>query len=55
MPRKVVSFVGADDSLQYQCGAKAANGLDALIARRPVDCSPVSLTIALPLGRAVIR
>jgi len=32
-----------DDSNQYRCGAKAANGLDAFIARRPVDCSPVSL------------
>ena len=27
----------------YRCGAKAANELDAFIARRPVDCSPVSL------------
>jgi endonuclease YncB( thermonuclease family) len=32
-----------DESLQYQCGAKAANELDAFIALRPVDCSPVSL------------
>jgi endonuclease YncB( thermonuclease family) len=32
-----------DESLQYQCGAKAANELDAFIARRPVGCSPVSL------------
>ena len=32
-----------EDSLQYRCGAKAANELDAFIARRPVDCSPVSL------------
>src|SRR5258707_13665950 len=32
-----------DESLQYQCGAKAANELDTFIARRPVDCSPVSL------------
>ena len=32
-----------DETLQYQCGAKAANELDAFIARRPVDCSPVSL------------
>jgi endonuclease YncB( thermonuclease family) len=32
-----------DKSLQYQCGAKAANQLDTFIARRPVDCSPVSL------------
>ncbi len=55
MRRNAVSVVGADDSLQYQCRAKAANELDALIARRPVDCSPVSLHIALPLGRAVIR
>jgi endonuclease YncB( thermonuclease family) len=26
-----------DESLQYRCGAKAANELDAFIARRPVD------------------
>jgi endonuclease YncB( thermonuclease family) len=32
-----------DDSNQYRCGAKAANELDAFIARRPVDCSPVGL------------
>ena len=32
-----------EDSLQYQCGAKAANDLDALIARRPVGCNPISL------------
>jgi endonuclease YncB( thermonuclease family) len=32
-----------DDSLQYRCGAKAANDLDALIARRPVNCLPISL------------
>jgi endonuclease YncB( thermonuclease family) len=31
------------DSLQYRCGAKAANELDNFIARRPVDCSPVHL------------
>ncbi len=31
------------DSMQYQCGAKAANDLDSFIARRPIDCSPVSL------------
>jgi endonuclease YncB( thermonuclease family) len=32
-----------DESLRYQCGAKAANELNTFIARRPVDCSPVSL------------
>lgn len=32
-----------EDSLQYQCGAQAANDLDAFIARRPVSCIPVSL------------
>jgi endonuclease YncB( thermonuclease family) len=31
-----------DESLQYRCGAKAANDLDAFIARRPVECLPVS-------------
>jgi endonuclease YncB( thermonuclease family) len=32
-----------DDSLQYRCGAQAANDLDAFIARRPVSCLPISL------------
>ncbi len=32
-----------EDSLQYRCGAQAANELDAFIARRPVNCSPLSL------------
>jgi len=32
-----------DDSKQYRCGAKAANELDVFIARRSVDCSPLSL------------
>src|SRR6201996_122007 len=30
-----------DDSLLYRCGAEAANGLDAFIARRPVNCLPL--------------
>src|SRR5271168_429931 len=32
-----------EDSLQYRCGAKAANDLDAFIASRPVSCTPISL------------
>jgi endonuclease YncB( thermonuclease family) len=32
-----------EDSLQYRCGAKAANDLDAFIAGRPVSCLPISL------------
>lgn len=32
---------GADSNL-YRCGAKAANGLDIFIARRPVNCTPVA-------------
>jgi endonuclease YncB( thermonuclease family) len=32
-----------EDSLPYQCGAKAANDLDAFIARRPVNCLPITL------------
>jgi endonuclease YncB( thermonuclease family) len=32
-----------DDSLQYRCGAKAANDLNAFIAGRPVNCLPNSL------------
>jgi endonuclease YncB( thermonuclease family) len=31
-----------DDSLQYRCGAKAANDLDAFIAQRPAICVPAS-------------
>lgn len=30
-----------DDSLQYRCGAKAANELDEHIAGRPVSCEGV--------------
>jgi endonuclease YncB( thermonuclease family) len=32
-----------DDSQQYRCGAKSANDLDAFIAKRPVNCIPISL------------
>jgi endonuclease YncB( thermonuclease family) len=32
-----------DDSLQYRCGAKAANALDVFIAGRPVSCEPVAV------------
>jgi endonuclease YncB( thermonuclease family) len=32
-----------EDSLQYRCGAKAANELDTFIATRPVSCIPISL------------
>ncbi|MDA9466554.1 thermonuclease family protein [Bradyrhizobium sp. CCBAU 53415] len=39
-----------DDSLPYRCGAKAANDLDAFVARRPVSCVPVSQD---QYGRAV--
>jgi endonuclease YncB( thermonuclease family) len=39
-----------DDSLQYRCGAQAANDLDAFIARRPVKCSLVNVD---PYGRLV--
>jgi endonuclease YncB( thermonuclease family) len=31
------------DSLQYRCGASAANDLDAFIAKRPVSYTPISL------------
>jgi endonuclease YncB( thermonuclease family) len=31
------------DSIQYRCGAKAANDLDSFLAKRPIDCVPVSL------------
>ena len=31
-----------EDSLQYRCGAQAANDLDSFIARRPVNCTPVA-------------
>ena len=32
-----------EDSLPYRRGAKAANYLDAFIAKRPVTCIPISL------------
>jgi endonuclease YncB( thermonuclease family) len=32
-----------EDSLQYRCGAKAANDLDVFIAHRPVSCTAISL------------
>jgi endonuclease YncB( thermonuclease family) len=32
-----------EDSLRYQCGAQAANDLDAFIARRPISCVPMNL------------
>jgi endonuclease YncB( thermonuclease family) len=36
-------FCRGEDSLQYRCGAEAANDLDAFIARRPVSCTPVTM------------
>jgi endonuclease YncB( thermonuclease family) len=30
-----------EDSLQYRCGAKAANELDQFITSRPVACAPI--------------
>jgi endonuclease YncB( thermonuclease family) len=39
-----------EDSLQYRCGAQAANELDAFITRRPVNCSPLNVD---PYGRTV--
>lgn len=32
-----------EDSFQYRCGAKAANDLDAFVAQRPVNCTPMNL------------
>jgi endonuclease YncB( thermonuclease family) len=32
-----------EDSLQYRCGAKAANELAAFISGRPVSCKPVTI------------
>jgi endonuclease YncB( thermonuclease family) len=31
------------DSLQYRCGAQAANDLDKFVAGRPASCIPISL------------
>lgn len=31
-----------EDSLQYRCGSKAANELDAFVAARPVNCVPIN-------------
>jgi endonuclease YncB( thermonuclease family) len=32
-----------EDSSLYRCGARAANDLDAFLARRPVSCTPMNL------------
>src|ERR1700733_7884812 len=32
-----------EDSLPYRCGAKSANALDSFIAKRPVNCLPITL------------
>jgi endonuclease YncB( thermonuclease family) len=32
-----------DDSIQYRCGGRAANDLDAFIAKRLVSCTPITL------------
>jgi endonuclease YncB( thermonuclease family) len=39
----VQSALPGDDSVSYRCSTKSANALDALIAKRPVSCVPVSL------------
>jgi endonuclease YncB( thermonuclease family) len=39
-----------EDSLQYRCGANAANELDAFLNRRPINCVPLSLDV---YGRTV--
>ena len=31
------------DSLQYRCGAEAANALDAFVAQRPIECVQVDV------------
>ncbi|WP_245330663.1 thermonuclease family protein [Bradyrhizobium sp. AS23.2] len=36
-------FCRGEDSLQYRCGAEAANALDEFIGKRPVNCAPVNL------------
>ncbi|WP_338128913.1 thermonuclease family protein [Bradyrhizobium brasilense] len=48
--RRAASSAAATTSLQYRCGAQAANDLDAFIGRRSVDCIPLSLD---PYGRTV--
>ena len=35
-----------EDSLQYRCGAQAANDLDTFSARRPINCLPLNLDLA---------
>ena len=39
-----------EDGLQFRCGAKAANDLDAFIARRPVSCMPDTDRLVVALG-----
>ena len=41
-PESVQLCRGAD-SMQYRCGAEAANALDAFVARRPLDCVQVDV------------
>src|SRR3954471_21189282 len=42
-----------EDSLQYRCGAKSANDLDAFIARRPVSCAHVIWIVTAQQSRLV--
>ncbi|MFG3598253.1 thermonuclease family protein [Bradyrhizobium sp. RDI18] len=48
--RRAVSSAVARTALKYRRGAQAANDLGAYIARRPVNCVPLSLD---PYGRTV--
>jgi endonuclease YncB( thermonuclease family) len=41
-----IQLCRGEDSLQYRCGAKAANDLDAFIAGRPVNCLRWTDTLA---------
>jgi endonuclease YncB( thermonuclease family) len=43
-----------EDSLQYRCGAKAANELAAFICGSPVVCTPMSLAANAGYGRAAL-
>src|SRR6202051_3854599 len=40
-----------EDSIQYRCGAQAANDLDAFIARRSLNCTPSRWTDTVAQSR----
>ncbi|WP_300178399.1 thermonuclease family protein [Bradyrhizobium sp.] len=52
MAPEIATPLRATNGVVYRCGEKAADELDAFIARRPVSCEPVGLDV---YGRTVAR